>query len=57
MQRRRMELDELDVADFRPGAIRGGDAIAGGDVRIGSFEKHVTESAGGEQSSASLDFH
>ena len=34
-QHRRVELDELEVGDHRAGAQRGGDAVAGGDGRVG----------------------
>ena len=50
-----VELDEFDVADGGSGAVSGGDTIAGGDVRVGSFEVDAAESAGGEQDAAGLE--
>ncbi len=43
-----VELHELQVADGGAGAIRHGDAVAGGHARVGGAPVHLPRAAGGE---------
>ena len=43
-----MELHELHVAQLGPGAPGDGQAVAGGDLGIGRFAKHLAAAAGAE---------
>ena len=49
VQRRRMELHELEVADARARVEGERDAIAGRDRRVGGFAKHLAGPAGRQQ--------
>ena len=44
-----MKLDELEIGDARPGAVRQRDAVAGRDRRIGRLAEHLPGAAGREQ--------
>ena len=48
-QRRRMELDELEVGDPRAGAIGQRDAVAGGHRGIGRLAEDLSGAARGQQ--------
>jgi len=48
-QRRRVELDELHIADFCAGAIGHSDAIAGGHSGVRSVAVNVAQASGGKQ--------
>ena len=52
MQRGGMELDELQIADLRAGAIGHRHAIAGRHVGIGGVQKNVAQPAGSQQDGA-----
>ena len=43
-----VELNEFHVRDGNPGSCRHGDAVAGGDVRIGGIQVNLTATASGE---------
>ena len=43
-----MELHELEVADGGAGAVGHGDAVAGGDRRVGGASVHLPGAPGGE---------
>ncbi len=47
-QPRGVELHELEVADGGAGAVGHGDAVAGGDRRVGGASVHLPGAAGGE---------
>ena len=55
MQRGGMKLHELDIVDLGARAPRHGDAVARGDIGIGGFLEHASQSAGGEQHGARAD--
>ena len=46
VQDRRVKLDELEIADAGAGAPRHGEAIAGGNGRIGRLAKHLPGATG-----------
>ena len=49
MQRRRMELHEFDIRNFRADAPSHGHAVSGSDGGIGGFQKHAAQTASGQQ--------
>ena len=49
VQRRGMELDELDVADLSAGAPSHRDAVASSHFRIGGLAVNASQSTSGEQ--------
>jgi len=55
MKRGGVELDELNIADHRPGAPGHRDAIAGGDIGVRGFFEHAAQTAGGKQRGARKD--
>ena len=55
LQRRRMELHELEVGDARAGELRHRDAVAGGHLRVGRLAEHLAGAAGREQRGAGAD--
>jgi len=53
VQRRGVELDKFHIADFGAGTICHGDAVPGGDRRVGGVAVELTHAAGGEQNGGS----
>ena len=54
-EHRRVELEELQVRHRRPGAERGGDAVAGGDRRVRRVRVEAAGAAGGQYDGIRLD--